>query len=918
MASITVYPNQDGYMYAKTADHFSNARDAVSADSKDTSSDTIRIGLAYINPPDPGDRYRFFRGYLYFDTSAIPSNATVTSATLSIYLTGSLTIRATGFDIIVESGQPTHPSSTLALSDFDRSEYFGSGADSISIIAGASGYKTSTFNAVGKGVWIQKGGTTKLCLMSSLDVSITLPQLYMLADFYSVEKGGGYRPKLDITYSLGPSVTTQDATVLETTSARGNGTISSIGDSSVTQHGVIWKAGADPTDIAGADGHTEEGAVGTGAFTSGMTGLSPSTYYWYRAYATNSTGTVYGDAYYFFTDGIPTVSTQAATAIAATSATGNGTILAGGGESITAHGVVYKLGADPGTPADPTTAEGNTDEGVGSAGTFTSAVSGLNVYTGYYCRAYATNLHGTGYGSLVYFQTLTIAEAPALSTNAAIGEAYALGAVYPDGYTDTDSAFVDEAKAYDGDTGTYAQGTIPAADNIRITFELDEPVVCYAIRFYITREDSNVDKFQFAIYDLDGSGYHELVDATTQGAWDSPEIPGMGTLVTKVGYGPIRTNLIFMRIYNGAGSSKWIRIHSIEFLTMRDGTWITVGGNITDDGGRSITERGVVYSKSADPVNKATADAYVSEAGSFGTGSFSLDAFSLANGTHYYARAYAINSAGTVYGDLASFNTLHKLIITTPEWDGWAANTIGSTYASIHDSTSRTFLESETYLQVGQGHSSYLTNHYYSIMRSAIIFDVSDLDTDATIHATYLGANLGVYIMDRSHTVHVCIGDDTDSDGHPNYPSNGIVSGDFDRTKYEDAGANRSGGSLTAHDLCNRYWPGHTRSYFMLDSTGLTAINPGEKARFMLRSSRDINSDAPANAIQSELRCDSKEGTRPPQLIIYYTPGTHFPQINIGDIFKDAEGLQINIGDAWKDVEKVQINIGDAWKDLTA
>lgn len=39
-------------------------------------------------------------------------------------------------------------------------------------------------------------------------------------------------------------------------------------------------------------------------------------------------------------------------------------------------------------------------------------------------------------------------------------------------------------------------------------------------------------------------------------------------------------------------------------------------------------------------------------------------------------------------------------------------------------------------------------------------------------------------------------------------------------------------------------------------------------------------------------------------------------QINIGDAWKDVEGMQINIGDAWKEVAGVQINIGDAWKEI--
>lgn len=37
-------------------------------------------------------------------------------------------------------------------------------------------------------------------------------------------------------------------------------------------------------------------------------------------------------------------------------------------------------------------------------------------------------------------------------------------------------------------------------------------------------------------------------------------------------------------------------------------------------------------------------------------------------------------------------------------------------------------------------------------------------------------------------------------------------------------------------------------------------------------------------------------------------------QINIGDDWKEIEGMKINIGDVWKTVEGLQVNIGDDWK----
>ncbi|HNY02538.1 MAG TPA: DUF1566 domain-containing protein, partial [Bacteroidales bacterium] len=53
---------------------------------------------------------------------------------------------------------------------------------------------------------------------------------------------------------------------------------------------VCWSTSSSPTI---ADSHTTDGS-GTGAFVSSITGLTPNTNYYVRAYAMNSAGTAYG------------------------------------------------------------------------------------------------------------------------------------------------------------------------------------------------------------------------------------------------------------------------------------------------------------------------------------------------------------------------------------------------------------------------------------------------------------------------------------------------------------------------------------------------------------------------------------------------------------------------------------------------
>ena len=78
------------------------------------------------------------------------------------------------------------------------------------------------------------------------------------------------------------------------------------------------------------------------------------------------------------------------------------------------------------------------------------------------------------------------------------------------------------------------------------------------------------------------------------------------------------------------------------------------GGTITNDGGGSITARGVVWSTTQNPTialaTKTTNGA--------GIGNFTSTMENLNSTTTYYVKAYATNSAGTAYGNEISFTSL--------------------------------------------------------------------------------------------------------------------------------------------------------------------------------------------------------------------------------------------------------------------
>ena len=83
------------------------------------------------------------------------------------------------------------------------------------------------------------------------------------------------------------------------------------------------------------------------------------------------------------------------------------------------------------------------------------------------------------------------------------------------------------------------------------------------------------------------------------------------------------------------------------------------GGNITSDGGGTVTARGVCWALTATPTisSSKTSDGT-------GTGSFVSNLTGLLASRTYYVRAYATNSAGTAYGNEISFTTTPIVVPT--------------------------------------------------------------------------------------------------------------------------------------------------------------------------------------------------------------------------------------------------------------
>ncbi|MBW6480951.1 MAG: T9SS type A sorting domain-containing protein [Bacteroidales bacterium] len=179
------------------------------------------------------------------------------------------------------------------------------------------------------------------------------------------------------------------------------GEITNDGGSTVIQRGVVWSSSPNPT-IEENEGMTDNGQ-GTGAFTSVLENLAPSTDYFVSAYAITEAGVSYGVQRVFQTEvaTMARVRTQEMSSISYNSARAGGEVLETGNSNVSQRGLVWNTRSSPSLANNV----GFSIDGEGKGG-FESLITGLEPETEYYFRAYATNLGGTVYGTTFTFTTL--------------------------------------------------------------------------------------------------------------------------------------------------------------------------------------------------------------------------------------------------------------------------------------------------------------------------------------------------------------------------------------------------------------------------------------------------------------------------------------------------------------------------------
>ena len=411
------------------------------------------------------------------------------------------------------------------------------------------------------------------------------------------------------TNSFSPvTLNTFAVTNISNSSATFHGEIIEIGTPKYTERGFVYSKSSMPTINTTIKKITSP-VTDYDSYEENVTGLVEGSTYYVRAYAVNGGKTAYSTNEVSFvaekyTINAPTVTTSSATNITTSSATIGGNVTSDGGATVTERGVCYSTSS-----SNPTTSNSKKSSGSG-LGNFTVNLSNLSAGTKYYVRAYAINEIGTSYGPTISFTTEEPTYSkPTVTTSSAT-------------YVTTSSATIGGNVTLDGGATVTERGVCYSTSSSNPTTSNSKK-----------SSGSGLGNFTVNLSNLSaGTKYYVRAYAINE----------VGT-----SYG---STISFTTEEEPSYSKPAVTTSSATNVTTSSAT---IGGNVTSDGGTTVTERGVCYSTSSS--NPTTSNSKKSSGS--GLGNFTVNLSNLSAGTKYYVRAYAINEVGTSYGSTISFTT---------------------------------------------------------------------------------------------------------------------------------------------------------------------------------------------------------------------------------------------------------------------
>lgn len=457
--------------------------------------------------------------------------------------------------------------------------------------------------------------------------------------FYVIHDGVTDVYSTEITPITLPAATTNAASSITGGNATLNGQISTGGGEDYTDRGFVYSltnVNADP--LVSGIGVTKTQVAGTndfGAYTLTLTDIATLDAYYFKSYVTND-GTNYSyGALQTFGIGAATVpvlaATTAANTLTAQTANSGYDVTDAGGSAITESGVVWDVNTTPTVALSTKTTQGAT---TAAASAVVSNLTGLLGNTLYYVRSYATNSTGTGYGSQITFTT----EGPDVTSQAASG-------------VTAGNATLNGTVVGDGGAAITARGFVYS-----LTGTNANPLLGGTGVTNVVEGGTAVSSFSSARTDLTAAtGYSYRAYATTS---EGTSYGAVTTFTTSAAAVPTLAATTAANTITGTSASS--------------------GYDVTDAGGSSITQSGIVWGTSSNPtvaLTTKTTQGAVTAAAAAATSNLT----SLSPGTTYYVRAYATNSSGTGYGSEVSFATTSaapsiqsKLI----SWTGLTTTTI--------------------------------------------------------------------------------------------------------------------------------------------------------------------------------------------------------------------------------------------------
>ena len=290
----------------------------------------------------------------------------------------------------------------------------------------------------------------------------------------------------------------------------------------------------------------------------------------------------------------PEVTTTAVSDISQNAAACFAEVTYDGGANVRERGVCWST--DPMPTIDGTHA--SCGEGTGS---FSAQMTDLNVCTAYYVRSYAVNSVGIAYGNEISFTTTA----------------------FPPEVTTLDVTDITQTHATCGGVVTYDGGT--SVIDRGICWSTD-PMPTISNSHVSCGEGTGSFSAQMADLNVNTDYYVRSYAVNSAGIAYGNEI-----CFTTAAFPPV------------------VITSDVTDIAQ---THATCGGVVTYDGGTSVIDRGICWSTEPTPT---ISNSHVS-CGE-GTGAFSGIITGLSINTTYYIRSYAVNSAGTSYGDELSFIT---------------------------------------------------------------------------------------------------------------------------------------------------------------------------------------------------------------------------------------------------------------------